>query len=74
MDIYTFYLFINLVSSLFCDKYNQLSATNLTHIRLNRLMSDINIHSHVFNVIKQIKYTAIYQTINTYIINFYLLF
>lgn len=74
MDINTFYLFINLVSSLFCDKYNQLSATNLTHIRLNRLMSDINIHSHVFNVIKQIKYTAIYQTINTYIINFYLLF
>lgn len=73
MDIYTFYLFINLVSSLFCDKYNQLSVTNLTHIR-NRLMSDINIHSRVLNVIKQIKYTAIYQTINTYIINFYLLF
>lgn len=73
MDINTFYLFINLVSSLFCDKYNQLSATNLTHIR-NRLMSDINIHSRVLNVIKQIKYTAIYQTINTYIINFYLLF
>lgn len=57
MDIYTFYLFINLVSSLFCDKYNQLSATNLTHIR-NRLMSDINIHSRVLNVIKQIKYTT----------------
>lgn len=73
MDINTFYLFINLVSSLFCDKYNQLSVTNLTHIR-NRLMSDINIHSRVLNVIKQIKYTAIYQTINTYIINFYLLF
>ena len=73
MDIYTFYLFINLVSSLFCDKYNQLSVTNLTHIR-NRLMSDINIHSRILNVIKQIKYTAIYQTINTYIINFYLLF